>query len=218
MKTLLVVGGGSGIGLATVARALACGWHVKALSRRAHDLALSHERLEKVPADALDGSAMVDALEGVDAVVQSVGVPMNLKLLTGPITLFSRSTQVLLNAMAHNACSRLVAVTGFGAGESRSAIHPLQRVPFNFVFGEAYADKSLQEGLIGGAGLSGMHLDWTIVRPGVLTNGRARPDCRVLTAPEDWKNGLVSRKSVAEFVVRSIELPEWYGKAPVLIH
>ena len=59
---------------------------------------------------------------------------------------------------------RLICVTGFGAGDSRASISCLQRLPFQMVFGRAYADKSVQERLI-----KDSSLDWTIVRPGVLT-------------------------------------------------
>ena len=61
---------------------------------------------------------------------------------------------------------RLISVTGFGAGDSRASINCHQLLPFRFFFGRAYDDKDVQERLIKDSAL-----DWTIVRPGLLTNG-----------------------------------------------
>ena len=162
---------------------------------------------------SLSSAAVTEALEGVDAVVQSLGVPFNLRLFTGPIDLFSAATKVLLPAMQQHGVTRLLAVTGFGAGTSQAAIHPLQRAGFNLVFGRAYADKTRQEEMIVNSAL-----DWTIVRPGVLTNGPARPNYKALADPETWRNGVTSRASVADFIVKSLNDPQWRHAAPVLVN
>ncbi|MEM7000658.1 MAG: NAD(P)H-binding protein [Pseudomonadota bacterium] len=213
MQKILVMGGSSGIGLATVNAALNAGFSVRMFSRHADTSPLTHPRLERVAGDALSSAAVTDALEGVDAVVQSLGVPFNLRLFTGPIELFSTATETLLPAMQQQGATRLLAVTGFGAGTSQAAIHPLQRAGFNLVFGRAYADKSRQEEMIVNSAL-----DWTIVRPGVLTNGSARSSYQALLTPDTWRNGIISRASVADFIVSSLQDPQWRHKSPVLIN
>lgn len=103
----------------------------------------------------------------MDAVIQTLGIPANARMLTGPIDLFSTTKTTLLPLMQELGILRLISVTGFGAGDSRSSIAPLQRLGFDLVFGRAYCDKDIQEQLITQSGL-----DWTIVRPGVLINTR----------------------------------------------
>ncbi len=206
------MGGSAGIGLEVVKQGLAEGHQVRAFARSARSIELRHERLETFAGDALDAAAVQDALKGTDAVVQALGVPFNLRLFTGPITLFSAATEILLNAMSDATCTRLMTVTGFGAGDSRASIHPLQRLGFNLVFGRAYADKSKQEQLI-----KSSDLDWTIVRPGVLTNGRDAERYRVLVEREDWRNGLVSRAAVANFLIKAVADQSTFRKSPVLI-
>ncbi len=213
MEKVLVIGASRGIGLATCEALLAHGYAVRAFARGADAIPLEHAALEKMNGDALDETAVRSALDGVDAVVQCLGVPFNLKLFTGPITLFSAATGVLIPAMQSAGVRRLVAVTGFGAGDCLAAIHPLQRLGFNLVFGRAYADKSVQETLIKESGL-----DWTIARPGVLTNGAARPDYRVLVEPEVWQNGVISRASVADFLLKALGNGQYVGTAPVLVN
>jgi putative NADH-flavin reductase len=115
--------------------------------------------------DALISKDIEAALNGIEVVIQTLGV--SLRDLFRPVSLFSHATGVLMNAMESQAVKRLICVTGFGAGDSYAKISFLQLVPFRLVFGRAYDDKSVQERLI-----KNSSLDWTIVRPGILTSGR----------------------------------------------
>jgi uncharacterized protein YbjT (DUF2867 family) len=89
----------------------------------------------------------------------------------------------------------------------------LQRLPFQLVFGRAYEDKSRQERLI-----EESLLDWTIARPGVLTNGPRTGRYKILTEPSQWRNGIISRSDVADFLIRKIDDQTYFHKAPVLIN
>lgn len=212
MSTLLVIGGSSGVGLACVREALSRGHEVRMFARSATRSGLAHERLEKTDGDALVPADVDRALDGVDVVLQTLGVPLDLKLITGPITLFSESTAVLLPAMKGAGVTRLVALTGFGAGDSKAAVAMLQRPGFNLLLGEAYGDKSEQERLI-----KASELDWTIARPGVLRNGPKSGKYHVITDPTRWRNGIIRRADVADFMVGAAESPDHVGLAPVLI-
>ncbi len=212
MAKLVVIGGSSGVGLECVKDALSRGHEVTMFARSASRSGLSHERLLTVDGDALITADVIQALSGADAVMQTLGVPFNLKLFTGPITLFSESTKVLLNAMSSEGVSRLVTLTGFGTGDSKTAVSALERPGFNLVFGKAYADKSQQERMI-----KASDLDWTIARPGVLRNGSKTGKYRVLTDPNDWRNGVIRRADVADFMVGAAESSDHVGQAPVLI-
>ncbi|AWN44956.1 epimerase [Methylobacterium terrae] len=210
MAHLLVIGASQGIGLETVKAALAAGHRVRAFARSAGDIALSDPNLERFPGDATSAPDVAGALGGIDAVVQALGVPV--RDLLGPVRLFSNATNVLVPAMEAAGVRRLIAVTGFGTGDSREAIGPLQRLPFRLVFGRAYDDKDAQEMRIRRSSL-----DWTFVRPGVLTGGPATGRYRVLDRPSSWTNGLIARADVAQFIVRDLESRDHVGRAVVLI-
>src|ERR1700694_5483141 len=124
----------------------------------------------------------------------------------------SDAIRVLIAAMKARSVKRSICVTGFGAGDSRASIGWLQRLPFQIVFGRAYDDKSLQERLIKESGL-----DWTIVRPGVLTSGPRTGRYEVLAEARQMRNGSISRADVAAFLVRQIEDWSYVHKAPVLV-
>ena len=208
---ILIVGASKGIGLETTRQALAAGYDVRALARSATSINLSDTKLEKVQGDALDQQDVEAALAGVDAVIVTLGV--GLGDLFKPVNLFSDVTRVLIDAMKAKGVDRLICITGFGAGDSQASISLLQRVPFRIVFGRAYDDKSRQEDLIKKSGL-----DWTIVRPGVLLNGPRTGRYKVLREPSEWRNGIISRANVADFLIRQIEDRAFVHAAPVLVN
>lgn len=207
---VLIIGASKGIGLETTRQALVAGYDVRALARSAAGIGLSNPRLEKVRGDALKSHDVQTALIGVEAVIQTLGV--GLGELFQPVHLFSEATRVLIDAMTVKGVKRLICVTGFGAGDSRASIGWLQRIPFEGVFGRAYDDKSRQERLIRKTAL-----DWTIARPGVLTNGPRTGHFKILAEPARWRNGIISRADVADFLVSQIEDRTYVHKAPVLV-
>lgn len=208
---VLIVGASKGIGLETTRQALEARHDVQALARSASAIGFSNPKLEKVSGDALNHRDVEVALAGVDAVIVTLGV--GLGELFRPVHLFSDATRVLIAAMEAQAVKRLICVTGFGAGDSRASISCLQRVPFQIAFGRAYDDKSRQERLIKESAL-----DWTIARPGVLTGGPRTGRYQVLREPSQWRNGIISRSDVAEFLVRQIEDLTYIHQAPVLVN
>jgi len=208
---VLIIGASKGIGLDTTRQALDAGHNVRALARSATAIAISNPSLEKMRGDALKTEDVETALVGVDVVIQTLGV--GLGDLFRPVHLFSDASRVLIQAMKIQGVKRLICVTGFGAGDSRASISCLQRLPFQIVFGRAYDDKSLQEQLI-----KESELDWTIARPGVLTSGPRTGHYQILSEASQWRNGIISRADVAEFLVRQIGDQTYIRKAPVLIN
>ena len=208
---VLIIGASKGIGLETTRQALDAGHHVRALARSAIAIAISNPSLEKMRGDALKTEDVETALVGVDVVIQTLGV--GLGDLFRPVQLFSDASRVLIQAMKIQGVKRLICVTGFGAGDSRASINCLQRLPFQFVLGRAYDDKSLQEQLI-----KESELDWTIARPGVLTSGPRTGHYQMLSEASQWRNGSISRADVADFLVRQIGDQTYIRKSPVLIN
>ena len=211
MKRVLIIGASKGIGLETARQALEAGHHVRTLARSAAGMALSDPNIEKVRGDALKSQDVEAALIGVDVAIQTLGV--GLGDLFRPVHLFSDATRVLISAMKTQGVKRLICVTGFGAGDSQASINCLQRLPFQIVFGRAYDDKSSQERLI-----KESELDWTIARPGVLTSGPRTGRYKILPEASQWRNGIISRADVAEFLVRQIEDQTYVLQTPVLVN
>jgi len=196
---VLVLGATSGIGASVVDEALSRGLKVRGFARGADNMA-PRDGLEPFVGDAQSPEDLIRALDGVCAVIYALGVKERPAMIWQQETLFSRTTAALLDAMRATHTTRLVAVTGFGAGRSRDAMSTLEKLGHNAVLGRVYDDKSRQESLIMESGL-----DWTIVRPVILTKGAKSTTYRVLREPDEWRNGLISRSSVAHYLVDAIE-------------
>jgi putative NADH-flavin reductase len=208
---ILVEGASKGLGLEVTRQALEAGYKVRAMARSASKMTLSNARLERVRGDALESRDVEAALVGIDVVIQTLGI--GFADLFKTVSVFSEATRVLVAAMKSQKIKRLICVTGFGAGDSGASISSLQRIPFQAIFGRAYEDKTRQEDLIKASGLN-----WTIVRPGVLTGGQQSGRYKVLDNPSQWRNGIISRSDVADFIVRQIEDESYLLKAPVLVN
>ena len=213
MAKVLIIGASRGIGLETVKAALLAGHNVRALARSAASIPVQNAGLEKVPGNALDSSTIRSVLEGVDVVVQTLGVDIAPRSIFERTTLFSQSTRILVDAMKIADVKRLIAVTGLGAGDSRGHGGLLyDAVVFPLFLKRVYDDKDVQEWIVRSSGL-----DWTIVRPGLLTNRPVIGRYRILTAAHDWRFGLISRADVADFIVRQVDDRALIGATPLLI-
>lgn len=198
-KPILIMGATSGIGRCALDEAVLRGLPVRAFARSADTLEAS-DLVEPFKGDATSAEDVARALDGVQAVIYALGITERLAMLWEEETLFSETTKVLLDAMAHSDVSRLVVVTGFGAGRSSAAMSWVERTGHRAVLGKPYADKDRQEALI-----EASSLDWTIVRPVILTKGARTEDYRVLRDPKTWRNGLISRASVAHYLIDAVE-------------
>ena len=211
MATLVVIGATRGIGREVVDMAVEHGHQVRAFARSAASIP-EGPRLEPWPGDATNPEDLRPAVQGADGVIMSLGLPKSLGFVFRPTRLFSSATAALLTEMGKAKVKRLLVVTGFGAGKSRERISTLERIPFHAFFGRAYADKSRQEELI-----MASDLDWTIVRPGVLTNGPETGVYQVLEDPESWRNGVIARKEVARFLLTAFEMRSHLRDTPCLV-
>jgi len=212
MSKILVIGASQGIGKAVSEAAAEAGHQVRAMSRSGRAAKRRDDRIEAMAGDALKSGDVDRALEGIETVVLALGVPPSLDMVTKPVTLFSGATHVVLPAMEKAGVKRLIAVTGFGAGDCAGSVNLLQRLPFRAILGRAYDDKTIQEELIEQSGL-----DWLIVRPGVLTNGRKTGKYKVLEEPRSWRNGIIARADVADYITSQCSAAHLGSKKPVLI-
>lgn len=212
MAIILIIGASRGIGLETVKAGLAAGHEVRAFARSAAGIPITDARLTKIAGDALSPNDIGKALQGVDAVIQTLGVASPKDLIFGT-TLFSNSTRVLVDAMGKAGVKRLIAVTGAGAGNSRGRINPLyDHLMFPVLLQRVYSDKDIAEDAIANS-----TLDWTIVRPGMLTNRAPTGRYKALTDMKDWRGGAISRADVADFLIKQLADRSMIRATPLLI-
>lgn len=198
-KHILIFGATSGIGRLATEEALSRGHTVRAFGRSADGLD-PQPNLEPFAGDALAAEDVTRALQGVDVVISALGIKESIAMLWQEVTLFSKSSEILIDAMQKSDLKRLIAVTGFGSGRSKYAMSRIERLGHRAILGKPYADKDRQEDMI-----MASDLDWTIVRPVILTNGAKTGSFQVLRDETKWRNGLIPRADVAQYLIDTSE-------------
>ncbi len=194
---ILIIGATRGIGLQLLDQALQAGHTVTALVRNPQRLTIPHKRLRVIAGDILDPEAVQEAMTGQEAVCLTIGIGVTFK----PVTVFSAGTRNVLEAMRGAGVRRLVCVTGIGAGDSRGHGGFLyDRLVNPLLLKTIYEDKDRQEALI-----QGSEVDWTIVRPGFLTNGPFTGKYRAISDLSGVTAGKISRADVADFILMELE-------------
>jgi len=207
---ILIVGATRGVGRQLLEQALASGHAVTALARNPQRLATRHERLRILKGDILDPDSVAAAMAGQDAVCCTIGV----RTPWEQPAVFSEGTRNLLQAMKQAGVRRLLCVTGIGAGNSKGHGGFLyDRIFYPLLLKGVYADKDRQESLI-----EASDVDWTIVRPGFLTNGPLTGNYRMLTDMTGITAGRISRADVAHFILKELESNRHLRQTPLLIH
>ena len=213
MASIAVLGATGGLGRAVIERGLDRGHTVTAFAPTAHALDIEDPNLLKVAGSVTSLTDLCKAVENADAVIWCIGVSPRRR----PMTLFSEGSELLISVMREANCTRLICVTGLGAGEDalegRSLLYDHILRPL--VFGPMIEDKTRQEELVADSGL-----DWTIVRPGLFQESDKAPDgeINVSTTPSALKGGPITRKQAARFLIREVEQPAhireavWIGR------
>ena len=201
MKMKLIVFGATGrTGHLVVEQALAAGHEVTAVARHPSAVTIQHPRLEVIQGDVLDLSTFAPAITGKDAVISTLG-----GALRTPTTLYSTGIAKIMRAMQEAGVRRLVSLSAGALDPGPFFQRVAARLIFWPLFGNGYTDMARME-----ASLSKSHLDWTIIRPPMLTNGPHTG--RYHTAVKKHLSGgwAVSRANLADYIVTHLTDPTTY--------
>ena len=203
---LLIIGGTGGTGKELIRQALEQGHHLTALVRNPGKVKIVHSNLSIIKGNVLDPDKVQEAVEGQDAVLSALGH----KKFILKTTILSAGTRNIIDAMQKHNVSRFICITTLGINDSRFKLglyYTLFVIPFIVFF--YFLDKSKQERLIRES-----KLIWTIIRPGLLTNGKKRGV---------YKHGpnvgnyiftkMISRADVAHFMLRQLNDVTYQCKA-----
>jgi len=194
----VVIFGASGrTGRHLVEQCLAKNWCVTAFVREPRRLKVASNALRVVRGDVLDPAAVASAVAGQDAVLCALG---HMRWLY-PNRILSQGTSNIVAAMARHGVQRIVCLSSLGVGDSFGRLglyYTLFVVPFILPF--YYWDKARQEDV-----LSASSSEWTVVRPGLLTNRAARGRWRSGAKLGNWIWPVsIGRADLATFMLRAL--------------
>lgn len=197
---ITVVGGNGGTGAEVVRIAAERGHHVTSLSRTRTPAPRAGVR--EVVGDALNPDRVQDAVAGADAVVVTVGGSSKRDRHRTEVT------RSVVAAMQDAGVRRLIVQSSLGVGDSMELLPGPARVFAKAALGRALADHAEQEAAVAASGL-----DWTVVRPGGLTDGPETGSVVVQeTAERRRMKSRISRADVATYIVEALGDPATFGR------
>lgn len=208
---LLIIGATGGTGLELIKQALDAGHQLTALVRNPDKLKITHPDLRIVKGNVLDYAKVEEAVTGQDAVLSALGH----KRFIIYTTILSEGTRNIIRAMEKQQVNRFICITTLGINDSRFKLglyYTLFVIPVIVFF--YFMDKAKQEKLIRNS-----NLNWTIVRPGQLINGKKRGKYKhgehvgnyILTK-------MISRADVAHFMLSQLTDPSYLKKAVGVVY
>ena len=124
-------------------------------------------------------------------------------------TMETSAAHNIVDAMQRNGVRRLLKISVVGAGESvkNAGFFNEQLLMRTFLRG-LLVDKAGME-----AEIEGSHLDWTLVRPPMLTNGEKTGVARVLSTEGGEKAHKIGRPDLAAFMAQQLESSRYVRQA-----
>ncbi len=204
---LLVFGASGATGIQVVEQALTLGRAVTAFVRDPAKIEIKNANLAIVQGDIMDESTVRSAFDNHDAVICCLGTSPN-----KVETVRSDGTANILHAMEQTDTRRLITQTSLGYADGKAT---LNRSPWIFkhiivplFLKKAFEDHERQEEIVRQS-----PVDWTIVRPGGLTNGERSGQYRHGFAYDDKTiKSRISRADVADFMLKQLTSKEYSRK------
>jgi len=201
---LVIFGATGATGQELVKQALNQNYKVTALVRNPDRLKDLSIKINIIKGDARDAKAVEKAVKGKTAVISALGTKPGVK----PVC--AEGIINILKAMKKHKVRRLIVESAYGASETRK--HSLfTNLLARVLIRKIMKDKDRMEAIIRAS-----DIDWTIVRPVILTN---KPLAKKYKVGLDLKiKGFkkISRADVAYFMIGELKKNEFVRKAPVI--
>lgn len=192
---VLVFGSTGATGKQIIKQALELGHHVTAFARKPSELIIKHKNLTIVKGDILKYDTIEKAAQFHDAVISALGIRTLKKN-----SIMSEGTQNIINAMQKQNVKRFICISSIGVGNSKEQQSSLgflyNRILIPYMMQNMFGDKELQERII-----QKSNLNWTIVRPAILTNGEKTGKFKAFGHNDKNYKPKISRADVAGFIL-----------------
>lgn len=188
---VIVFGSTGGTGKEIIKQSLVKGYEVTAFVRNPAKLDLTHKNLEVVKGDALNYEDVKKAITKDSVVMSSLGVTKKT-----PTNICSKGTENIIRAMKEVGAKRLIVQSAYSTKETNKGIYPFL---LRLIAEGRIADKERMEEIV-----EKSSLDYTIILPPILTNGRRTEDYRNNEGLNLRGFNTISRADVADFMIRCI--------------
>jgi len=197
---LLIFGPTGGTGAQLLSQALKAGHDVTVIVRDPSKIPVSdHSPPTIITADVLQPQTWKDAVGGHDAVLSCLGS----RDRRHPTTVYSRGATNIIDAMRHSAVRRLMCLSSAGLDIPPETPLPqrlVTRLLIQRLYRHGYADMTAMERIVTASGI-----DWTIIRPPMLTNGPLTGRYRAAANQHLPNPKPISRTTLAHYMLTHID-------------
>lgn len=208
---VLLIGATGGTGLEVIRQAPQRGIDITALVRSPDKLGDLAAGAAVVIGKVFDVEQVSSAAEACDAAICTIGAPAGF-LDRGTTTVYSRAAVALVDALGQAGMTRLVFCTSAGVEpHDPGEFLPYRLIARPLFLQRAYDDMFLAEDIVRCS-----TLDWTLVRPGRLTNRPGTGNYRVSPRYRPRGGTSISRADVASFMLDQLTDTRWSRQTPTL--
>ena len=202
----VVVFGASGkTGSLLIEEALASGHEVIAYVRTRESIKLVHPNLKVVAGQLNEKDKLKSVIIGSDACISTLGgaslTKHSLEIIEG--------IDNIVSIMEEEKVKRFIYLSSYGAGDSRNYMPlPVRFLIVDLMLRVPLADHNTNESRI-----TRSQLQWTIIRPGGLTNGAKTDNLKHGSEPTKLKGSPnISRSNVAIFILNQLTSSDYVNK------
>lgn len=202
---VLVFGANGKTGRMVVERAAAAGHEVTAFVRDSEQSEAPNVKLAQ--GDATSRADVDAAMRGQEAVIDTIGGKTPYK----DTDLESSAAATIIASMKSNGVRRLIATSMLGVGDSKENAPFYARLLVSTFLRGADKDKSAMEAEVSASGL-----DWTILRPAILTDDEGTGNVQVVSEGTQEKAHKIARADVADFMVQQLSATDYLHQSIVI--
>lgn len=210
---ILLFGATGGTGKEILIKLLEANHHVSALVRNPETLTniSEHKHLDIIQGSIYNIDTYREAMSNCDLVISALGTGTSRK----PTEIYSKGGQQIITAMRKANKKRLITLTA-------GAFDPTDPATQNFIvkyivqplFKNIYSDMQKWETILENS----KDIDWTIVRPSRLTNGKEKGNYRVQLNHCPKGGSKISRKDLAGFIIQQSGKEMYVQQKPVIAY
>jgi nucleoside-diphosphate-sugar epimerase len=215
-KKLLILGSTGRTGKYLLKEALARGFEINILVRDIQKVKIRSEKLRIFEGTPFNKEDLAEALQGCTHVLSALNISRNSDFpwsgLRTPKNFLEKTIQNLIDLSKINPLQSVIIISAWGVSETRNDIPFWFRWMINFTNVKyGYLGHEDQERL-----LKNSDLDWTIVRPVILTNNKIIKIVLVSLHNYPKPNFLISRMNVANFMLDIFEKSLYVKQTPTI--
>lgn len=213
---ILILGATGRTGRLLLSQALKRGYEVQVLVRDRQKIRIADPKLQVMEGHPADKACLAKAIQGCEAVLSTLNISRHNDFpwsgIRSPLNLLSDVMASIIKLAEAHAIRRVIFTSAWGVGETEKDIpkwfrwlirNSNIRYPYQDLFRTEQVVKNSQ-------------LDWTAVRPAVLTNFKRISACKVSIDNDPLPGLFISRASVASFMLDVLEKGMYIREAPVI--